>query len=58
MDSCDVCQGKGKVVTSTCPHCSGHKVLRDVDQIDIAIEKGMKDGEVIVSSRERELLVV
>jgi DnaJ-related protein SCJ1 len=46
--TCDACGGKGKIVTSTCPHCKARKVVRDVEQIDIAIDRGMRDGEVIV----------
>ena len=45
--TCDKCGGKGKIVTSTCPVCSGRKVMRGEDILDVSIERGMSDGEVI-----------
>ncbi|KAJ3342112.1 DnaJ- protein scj1 [Gonapodya sp. JEL0774] len=50
--SCDVCGGKGKVVKTKCPHCHGKKVKRRSNQISIAVERGMTDGQKIVFERE------
>ncbi|KAI9140858.1 hypothetical protein BKA69DRAFT_489552 [Paraphysoderma sedebokerense] len=49
---CDVCGGKGKVVKSKCPVCSGSKVQRGSSQISINIDPGMVDGQKIVFERE------
>lgn len=48
-DRCDECGGKGKKVTSTCPHCSGRKVEVGEETIMVAVERGMQDGEKIVN---------
>jgi len=45
--TCDVCNGKGTVTTSTCPHCGGTKVEIDEDTLIISVERGMKDGQEI-----------
>lgn len=45
--TCDKCGGKGKIVKSKCPVCKGKKVVRESDILDVTIEKGMADGEVI-----------
>ncbi|KXS11886.1 heat shock protein DnaJ family protein [Gonapodya prolifera JEL478] len=50
--TCDVCGGKGKVVRTKCPHCQGKKVKRRSNQISVAIERGMTDGQKIVFERE------
>jgi len=42
---CDECGGKGKKVTSTCPHCGGKKVETGEDIITVIVERGMPDGE-------------
>jgi DnaJ-class molecular chaperone len=34
-------------IKSTCPVCKGAKVERDSEIIDVSIERGMKDGDVI-----------
>jgi DnaJ-related protein SCJ1 len=49
QQTCDVCQGKGKVIRHACSVCGGRKVKRGNEQYTINIEKGMKDGQVIVS---------
>lgn len=51
QQQCHVCEGKGKVIEHVCPSCSGKKVRRGNENYSIHIEKGMKDGHKIVSSR-------
>lgn len=51
---CDECGGKGKKVTSTCPHCSGKKVEVSEDNLMVAVERGMLDGEKIVFSQQAD----
>lgn len=45
--TCDVCNGKGKVASSTCPHCGGTKTEIGEDILVISIEKGMPEGHEI-----------
>lgn len=45
--ACDVCGGKGKIVKSTCPHCSGRKVVHGSKVLDVMIEAGMDNGATI-----------
>jgi len=47
QSQCDVCGGKGKVVSSTCHKCHGSKVEPGQELLTVWIEKGMKDGSVI-----------
>jgi len=47
QSQCDVCGGKGKVVSSTCHHCHGSKVEPSEELLTVWIEKGMTDGDVI-----------
>jgi len=44
---CDVCGGKGKVISSTCHHCHGSKVESAEELLTVWVEKGMIDGSVI-----------
>lgn len=52
QQTCDACQGKGKVIRHACSACGGRKVKRGNEQYTIHIEKGMKDGQIIVSLTE------
>jgi DnaJ-related protein SCJ1 len=54
MNRCDVCDGKGKVVKSTCPICKGHKVKRGSTQMTVTLEKGMKEGQELRFEREAD----
>lgn len=48
---CDACGGKGKVASSTCPHCHGTKVETGEETLTISVERGMPDGHEIVFPR-------
>jgi len=50
--TCDRCGGKGRIVTSTCSHCSGSKVDTAEQLISLFIERGMPDGHEIVSESD------
>ncbi|KJE89879.1 heat shock protein DnaJ family protein [Capsaspora owczarzaki ATCC 30864] len=50
--TCPKCNGKGKIVTSTCPTCKGHKVVRGDDLLSVDVERGMPDGHRITFPRE------
>lgn len=45
---CNDCGGKGKMVKAKCPVCNGKKIVRDLELIDVAIDRGMSDGSTIV----------
>lgn len=51
QQECDVCNGKGKIVKSRCPVCSGKKVIHGTDDIVIEIERGMPDGHRVTFPR-------
>jgi DnaJ-related protein SCJ1 len=48
---CDACGGQGKTIKTKCPHCDGHKVVRDNVQITVTVEKGMTMDEIITFER-------
>ncbi|KAJ3077536.1 DnaJ- protein scj1 [Quaeritorhiza haematococci] len=50
--TCDACNGRGKIVRSTCPACSGKKVNRGSHQITVTLERGMHDSQKIIFERE------
>lgn len=52
--ACDKCGGRGITSDLNCPHCRGRKVVNDVKQLNIVVEKGMKDGDEVVFEREAE----
>lgn len=52
--TCDKCGGKGKVIKSTCPYCSGKKTSVDEDFFTVTIERGMPDGHAIVFEQESD----
>ncbi|KAM9959639.1 hypothetical protein ACTFIW_005793 [Dictyostelium discoideum] len=47
QSTCDECGGKGKKVTSKCPHCHGKKVEIGEETYTIEIERGMNDQSII-----------
>jgi len=54
QETCDQCGGKGRVVKSTCPHCSGKKVEIGEENLLLVIERGMTDGQTIVFAGEAD----
>jgi len=52
QETCHVCNGKGKTITSTCPHCNGHKVEQGSEELILVIERGMPDHHHIVFQEE------
>ena len=44
---CDECQGKGKVPKEKCPTCHGVGVLKQQEEVSVAIPAGIDDGEMI-----------
>ncbi|MDO8482234.1 MAG: molecular chaperone DnaJ [bacterium] len=44
---CDDCQGKGKVPKEKCPTCHGLGVLKQQEEVSVAIPAGIDDGEMI-----------
>lgn len=51
---CDKCGGRGKTFKHACPFCKGTKVVQEDKELELTIEKGMKDGEEIVFPRMSE----
>ena len=51
---CGKCQGKGIVFSEKCDHCNGRKVVKETKNIEIEIEKGMRNKQNIVFPRESE----
>ena len=49
---CDKCGSKGKIVTSKCSVCGGSKVMHGTDEFQVAVERGMADGEQITFARQ------
>ncbi|KAF8340261.1 DnaJ-domain-containing protein [Cantharellus anzutake] len=50
--TCDECGGRGKVVTKTCPHCQGAKVLQHTQHYTLEIEKGISEGYEVIFEGE------
>lgn len=42
--TCPTCDGSGKTVTQTCPHCKGEGVVRRDEQVSFTIPAGVADG--------------
>jgi len=49
LGSCEKCHGQGRIIKSTCPHCSGHKVVQGEELLTVVIEQGMPEDHSIVS---------
>lgn len=52
QSTCDVCGGRGKVVTSTCSVCHGSKVEQEEETLTVVLEQGMADGAEIVFEQQ------
>lgn len=46
---CPKCGGKGKTIRRSCHVCSGNKIVPNIEDMSIYVEKGMTDGQDIVS---------
>ncbi|TMW58738.1 hypothetical protein Poli38472_010297 [Pythium oligandrum] len=51
---CPKCGGKGKVFRHQCPHCHGHKVVKEEKVLVADIERGMPSNHQIVFERQSE----
>lgn len=47
LSECRKCRGRGEIIKNPCKTCSGEGVLRQEEEIEIAIPAGMNDGEMI-----------
>ena len=47
QNECPTCHGKGKVPKEKCKHCRGEGVVKQEEEISIAIPAGIDDGEMI-----------
>lgn len=54
QQQCPKCGGKGKVFRHHCPHCHGHKVVKEEKELVAEIERGMPSDHRIVFERESE----
>ncbi|KAJ8323757.1 hypothetical protein BDV3_001773 [Batrachochytrium dendrobatidis] len=52
--TCNVCNGRGKIVKSKCPVCDGLKVKRGSSQITVQVEKGMANDQELVYEGEAD----
>lgn len=51
---CSKCGGKGRVFRHHCPHCHGHKVVKEEKTLVAEIERGMPSNHHIVFERASE----
>ena len=49
---CDVCGGDGKRVMKVCRGCQGKKMLEAEKQLDVHVQPGMRDGQVLTFAGE------
>jgi len=47
ISMCSSCLGKGKYIRNRCNACKGTKTVKDIQNIEVKIEQGMKDGQTI-----------
>jgi len=46
--ACSSCNGEGEIIKDVCKSCKGKKKVKSEENIEVHIEKGMKDGQKIV----------
>lgn len=46
---CPKCGGKGKTITKGCHVCQSNKIVPSIEEMSVYVEKGMNDGQEIVS---------
>lgn len=49
---CGACRGRGQVIKRPCRTCGGHKVVRQVEQQTLHVERGMPRGNRIIYENE------
>lgn len=54
QQQCDVCRGRGQVVTHACPRCKGNKVYRAQESYTVDVPAGLPRGERVVFEGEAE----
>lgn len=52
--TCHECNGRGKVVKKTCPHCSGQKTIEYTAQYTLEISPGMPEGHEVIFEGEAD----
>lgn len=52
QQTCDQCNGKGKIITKACPHCSGAKVHDHTQTYTLEVTPGMPEGHEVVFEGE------
>lgn len=45
---CKKCEGKGIVFSERCNHCDGERLVSEESMMDIVVERGMRDKQMIV----------
>jgi len=52
--TCNECQGRGKVIKRTCPHCKGNKVVEHNQELNLEIIPGAPEGHEVVFEGEAD----
>ena len=53
---CEVCNGAGKKMTSTCHVCSGARQVKNLDELSLSVERGIPDGHEYVKIAASKLI--
>lgn len=52
--TCNECQGRGKVIKRSCPHCNGNKVVEHTQELTLEIAPGTPEGHEVVFDGEAD----
>ena len=52
--TCDACQGEGKIIQEPCPTCHGHGKVRTVKKVTVSIPAGIDHGQTLRLSGQGE----
>lgn len=52
--TCDRCGGRGSVIARKCSKCNGEKILKEMNKLEIELERGTKEGEELVFEGESD----